>query len=87
MLQKVFFPFFIWSASFVVCDTRSEHKFDSGCGWPAFYDEIEGAILRHTDMSMGMQRVEITCAKCGAHLGHVFEGEVRPPRATVQRLG
>lgn len=54
---------------------RSEHKFDSGCGWPAFYDEIDGAIKRHTDNSMGMQRVEITCTKCGGHLGHVFEGE------------
>ncbi|CAD7704750.1 unnamed protein product [Ostreobium quekettii] len=56
---------------------KSEHKFDSGCGWPAFYDEIEGAVKRNEDVSMGMRRVEIVCSKCDGHLGHVFEGEVR----------
>lgn len=54
---------------------KSDTKFKSGCGWPAFYQAIPGAINLHTDNTMGMVRTEMTCAKCDGHLGHVFKGE------------
>lgn len=53
----------------------AQSKFDSGCGWPAFDKCYDGALKVEVDNSMGMRRVEIMCAGCDGHLGHVFEGE------------
>lgn len=54
---------------------KSDTKFDAHCGWPSFYDALPGSVIFSPDDSLEMTRTEVTCANCGSHLGHVFDGE------------
>ena len=63
------------------CDThlyKSETKFESGTGWPSFYDVLPKAIVEQTDYKIGTPRTEVLCATCGGHLGHVFDDGPKP---------
>jgi peptide-methionine (R)-S-oxide reductase len=68
-----------WDSGIYVCKAcgaelfESETKFDAGCGWPSFYESVDKSKVKETlDTTHNMVRIEVTCAKCGGHLGHVF---------------
>ena len=67
--------------SCVVCDFalfESEKKYESGTGWPSFYDALDDTISTKEDNSYGMKRIEINCKKCDSHLGHIFPDGPKP---------
>ena len=67
--------------SCVVCDFalfESEKKYESGTGWPSFYDALEDTISTKEDNSYGLKRIEINCKKCDSHLGHIFPDGPKP---------
>ena len=67
--------------SCVVCDFalfESEKKYESGTGWPSFYDALDNTISTKEDNSYGMKRIEINCKKCDSHLGHIFPDGPKP---------
>ena len=74
-----------WDSGIYVCAAcgnelfNSNSKFDAGCGWPSFYEALDKSkVIEKKDISHGMVRIEIMCANCGGHLGHVFDDGPKP---------